>query len=231
MDIVNEDARSLSRELGAEDRNRLDSYFTSVRDLEKRMAENEQWAKLPKPKVDATRPRDPDGSDMIGRQAMMLDLVKLALQTDSTRFVSLHMRGGNSRIPIEGVDQGYHSLSHHGRDEEKMSQLALIETQIVGTWGNFLRSLATVEETEGTLLDHTSVMMTSNLGNASSHDNRNMPLLFGGGGFKHPGHLAFSRTKNETLAKLYVSVLQQTGMGVGEFSSGKTTLKGLEPTV
>ena len=231
MDMVHDDAKRLNRDLGVGDRDRLDAYFTSVRELERRMAKNERWAKLPKPTVDATKPSDPDAGDMIGRQAMMLDLIKLALQTDSTRFVSLHMRGGNSLLPIEGVDQGYHTLSHHGRDEEKLSQLALIETEIVKTWGQFIRSLMATEETEGTLLDHTSVFMTSNLGNASSHDNRNMPVLFAGGGFQHGKHLAFDRDNNYTLANLFVSVLQQTGMPVGEFSSGKTTMKGMEPTV
>lgn len=231
MDIVNDDAKRLTRELGAGDRNRLDSYFTSVRELEKRMAENERWAKLPKPKVDAKRPVNPDSSDMIGCQAMMMDVMKLALETDSTRFISLHMRGGNSRLPIEGVEEGYHTLSHHGRDDEKLAQLALIELEIVRTWGNLLRSLDTVEETDGSLLDHTSLLMTSNLGNSSSHDNRNMPVLFGGGGFDHGSHLAFDRSNNYPLANLYVSVLQQTGMPVGEFSTAKSTMTGLSPTV
>lgn len=231
MDIVNDDAKRLTRELGASDRNRLDSYFTSVRELEKRMAANERWAKLPKPQVDAKRPINPDTSDMIGCQAIMMDVMKLALETDSTRFISLHMRGGNGRLPIEGVEEGYHSLSHHGMDDEKLSQLALIEMEIVRTWGNLLRSLNSVDETDGSLLDHTSILMTSNLGNSSSHDNRNMPVLFAGGGFEHGSHLAFDRANNYPLANLFVSVLQQTGMPVGEFSSGKTTMNGLSPTV
>jgi hypothetical protein len=230
MDVVGEDARRLQRELGAGDRDRLDAYFTSVRDLEKRMAANEDWAKLPKPVVDAKLPKTPDQNDLVGRQALMLDLIKLALKTDSSRFISLHIPAGNSKPPIEGVDQGYHTLSHHGRDEDKLSQLALIEEQIVAAWGGFLRDLQSVEETGGTLLDHTSVLMTSNLGNASSHDNRNLPVLFAGGGFEHGKHVAFDRKNNYPLANLFVSVLQQTGLEVDQFSSGKGTMKGLEPT-
>ena len=142
MDLVGEDAKSLERELGAGDRDRLDAYFTSVRQLEKRMAESEKWAKRPKPRVDVSSPRDiNDPSDLIGRQKTMCDVIKLALETDSTRFISLHMPGAGGVIPIEGVDQGYHNLSHHGLDETKLEQLALVETALVSQWGEFLRDL------------------------------------------------------------------------------------------
>ncbi|MCS7467197.1 DUF1552 domain-containing protein [Stieleria sp. ICT_E10.1] len=230
MDVVNEDAKRLQRDLGAGDRNRLDSYFSSVRELEQRMAANERWAKMPKPVVDAKPPTPPDANDLVGCQAMMLSLMKLALQTDSTRFITLNLPGGNAKLPIEGVDEGYHTLSHHGRDADKLAQLALIEEQIVGAYGDFLRSLAGFEDTDGNLLDQTSVLMTSNLGNASSHDNRNLPVLVGGGGFRHGQHLAFDRNRNYPLANLFVSVLQQSGLPTDEFASGKSTMKGLEPT-
>ncbi|WP_182866671.1 DUF1552 domain-containing protein [Stieleria mannarensis] len=230
MDVVNEDAKRLQRDLGAGDRNRLDSYFSSVRELELRMAANERWAKLPKPVVDAKPPTPPDANDLVGCQAMMLSLMKLALQTDSTRFITLNLPGGNAKLPIAGVDEGYHTLSHHGRDADKLAQLALIEEQIVAAYGDFLRSLAGFEETEGNLLDQTAVLMTSNLGNASSHDNRNLPVLVGGGGFRHGQHLAFDRSNNYPLANLFVSVLQQSGLPTDQFSSGKSTMKGLEPT-
>lgn len=230
MDVVNEDAKRLQRELGSADRNRLDAYFSSVRDLEQRMAANERWAKLPKPVVDARPPTPPDANDLVGCQAMMLSVMKLALQTDSTRFITLNLPGGNSRLPIEGVEEGYHTLSHHGRDADKLAQLALIEEQIVGAYGDFLRSLAGFGETTGNLLDHTSVLLTSNLGNASSHDNRNLPVLIGGGGFRHGQHLAFDQRNNYPLANLFVSVLQQAGLPTAEFSSGKSTMNGLEPT-
>jgi len=232
MDLVGEDAKDLSRDLGAGDRDRLDAYFTSVRDLEKRMAETEKWAKLPKPKVDVPPPVDiTDPSDLIGRQKTMCDVVKLALQTDSTRFISLHIPGAGGVIPIEGVSEGYHALSHHGRDEEKLAQLALVEQALVAQWGQFLRELHASEESEGTLLDHTSVLLTSNLGNASNHDNRNMPVLFAGGGFRHGRHLAFDTNHNYPLPNLFLSVLQQTGMEVDRFATSTGTMNGLEATI
>ena len=225
MDLVGEDAKSLANDLGIGDRDRLDAYFTSVRDLEKRMAETEKWAKRPKPKVDVRPPVDiGDPSDLIGRQKTMCEIVKLALQTDSTRFISLHIPGAGGVIPIEGVSDGYHSLSHHGRDEEKLEQLALVESAIVSQWGEFLRDLNGSEESDGTLLDNTSVLLTSNLGNASNHDNRNMPVLFAGGGFRHGRHLAFDQNNNYPLPNLFLSVLQKTGLEVDHFATSTGTM-------
>jgi hypothetical protein len=228
MDLVGEDARALQRELGLADRDRLEAYFTSVRELEKRMAESEKWARLPKPGVDSKRPLDiSDPNDLVGRQKTMSDVIQLALQTDSTRFVVLHIPGGGGVIPIEGVDQGYHNLSHHGMDEDKLAQLALVETALISQWGDFLRGLLEAPEGDGCLLDHTSVFMTSNLGNASNHDNRNMPVLLSGGGFRHGQHLAFDRKNNYPLTNLFVSLLQEMGMEVDRFSTSSGTMAGI----
>lgn len=228
MDLVSEDAKSLQQELGAGDRDRLDAYFTSVRDLEKRMAESEKWAKRPKPKVDMQMPVDiNDPSDLIGRQKTMCDVIALALETDSTRFITLHIPGAGGVIPIEGVDEGYHTLSHHGRDETKLEQLALVESELIRHWGQFVGRLQKVDESNGTLLDHTSILLTSNLGNASNHDNRNMPVLFAGGGFQHGQHLAFDRNRNYPLPNLYLSVLQRVGMEVDSFATSTGTMDGL----
>ena len=228
MDLVGEDARSLQRDLGLGDRDRLDAYFTSVRDLEKRMSEHQRWANQPKPRVNAKAPRDVGSpNDLIARQKTMCDVIKLALQTDSTRFVSFHLGGSGGVLPIEGVDEGYHSLSHHGMDDEKLAQLALVETAIINEWGDFLRQLKSSEDGQGNLLDHTSVLLTSNLGNASNHDNRNMPVLFAGGGFRHGQHLAFNTQRNYPLTNLFVSVLQQVGMEVDKFATGTSTMTGL----
>lgn len=228
MDLVGEDAKSLERDLGIGDRDRLDAFFTSVRDLEKRMAESEKWAKRPKPKVGIKAPIDiNDPSDLVGRQKTMCDIVQLALQTDSSRFISLHIPGAGGVIPIEGVDQGYHNLSHHGKDEDKLSQLALVETALISQWGDFLRGLEAIEDSGGKLIDQTTVLMTSNLGNASNHDNRNMPVLLGGGSFRHGQHLAFDRKSNYPLPNLFVNILQEVGMEVDQFATSTGTMTGL----
>lgn len=229
MDLVSEDAQRLNGQLGAGDRQRLEQYFTSVRDLERRLAESEAWAQRPKPKVDQRKPVDIGNSnDFIGRQKLMSDMIRLALQTDSTRFISYHLGGSGGVLPIAGVDEGYHSLSHHGKNAEKIEQLMLIEMEIVATWGQFIRDLAATEEHGDNLLGNTSVLLTSNLGNASSHDNRNMPVLLAGGGFRHGQHLAFDQKNNYPLPNLFVSLLQRVGLPTDQFATGTSTMTGLE---
>lgn len=229
MDLVSDDAKRLSRELGNGDKERLDAYFTSVRELELRMAESQAWANRPKPKVDVKKPVDiGNSSDFIGRQKLMSDMVRLALQTDSTRFVSYHLGASGGVVPLEGVGEGYHTLSHHGLDDEKLDQLAIVEGAIISAYGDFLRDLASVTENGVSLLDQTSVFLTSNLGNASSHNNRNMPVVLAGGGFKHGQHLAFDQRNNYPLPNLFVSVLQRLGLEQGSFASSTGTLTGLE---
>ena len=231
MDVVADDTRALERRLGAGDRDRLDAYFTSVRDLEKRLAATEAWTERPKPRVKEPKPVDVGNpNDFVARQRLMCDMIRLALLTDSSRFIVCHFGGGGGVVPIAGVEEGYHALSHHGRDEDKLAQLAIIEQAIIAAWGDFLRSLRATEEPEGGILDQTSVLLTSNLGNASSHDNRNMPVLLAGGGFRHGQHLAFDRTQNHPLPNLFLSVLQQSGLPVERFATSTGTMPGLEPT-
>jgi hypothetical protein len=231
MDVVADDTRALERRLGAGDRDRLDAYFTSVRDLEKRLAATEAWTERPKPRVKEPKPVDVGNpNDFVARQRLMSDMIRLALLTDSSRFIVCHFGGGGGVVPIAGVEEGYHALSHHGRDEDKLAQLAIIEQAIIAAWGDFLRSLRATAEPEGGILDQTSVLLTSNLGNASSHDNRNMPVLLAGGGFRHGQHLAFDPKQNHPLPNLFLSVLQQTGLPVERFATSTGTMPGLEPT-
>lgn len=229
MDLVGDDARRLARELGPGDRDRLEAHFSSVRELEQRLAESEAWANRPKPKVEVPMPKDiGNPNDFVGRQRLMNDMIRLALTTDSSRFITYHLGGSGGVVPIPGVEQGYHALSHHGLDEEKLDQLAIVEEAIVAAWGDFLRSLAATDEQGSNLLQQTSVLLTSNLGNASNHDNKNMPVLLAGGGFRHGQHLAFDRKKNYPLPNLFVSLLQRQGLEVDRFASGTTTMAGLE---
>ena len=231
MDLVRDDARKLSKEVGPGDSARLEEYFTSVRELEVRMAENEAWATRPKPSVEAEMPVDiRQSADFVGRQALMCSVLSLALQTDSTRSICYHLGSGNGKAPLPGVEEGYHTLSHHGLDEDKLAQLAIVEEAIVAAYGDFLRSLAKVDEQGRSLLDSTSVLLTSNLGNASNHSNKNMPVLLGGGGFQHGQHLAFDQRNNAALGDLYVSILQRQGLGVDRFYTGRGGLAGLELT-
>ena len=229
MDVVGAEARAMQNRVGVGDRDKLDAYFTSVRDLEKRLAANESWTERPKPKVDVSAPKPiTDPNDLIARQDAMHDLIYLALRTDSTRFVTLHTNGGGEKLPIEGVEEGYHTLSHHGLDDEKIEQLGLVEESQMASFGRLLRKLGETREGDGTLLDHTALLLTSNLGNASAHDNKNMPVVFAGGGFRHGQHLAFDRKDNYPLPNLFVSALQWLGLEVESFATSTGTMRGLE---
>jgi len=229
MDLVGAEAKSIQKRVGPGDRDKLDAYFTSVRDLERQLVVNEDWVDRPKPKVDALPP-DPvaENNDTIAKQKAMYDVIFLALQTDSTRFITMHTEGSGTRIPLDGVSQGYHQLSHHGRDEHKISELAIIEEAQVNAWGSLVRRLHETPEADGTLLDSTMLLLTSNLGNASAHDTKNMPVVFAGGGFEHGQHLGFDRKNNYPLPNLFTSMLQRLGLEVDAFASATGTMRGLD---
>ena len=221
MDVVGAEAKSLQRELGAGDRDKLDAWFTSVRELEQRLAANESWTHKPKPKVSLTPPTRIPRDNEVAVERIFLDIVHMALATDSTRFITLHVTGNNVQ-GIEGVDESYHGLSHHGMDAEKLEQLAIVEQGVIDEWAGFLRRLKADQ-----MLDETLVLLTSNLGNASSHDNKNMPVLFAGGGFRHGQHLAFDQKDNYPLPNLYVSALQRLGLEQDRFATSTGTMRGL----
>ena len=127
-----------------------------------------------------------------------------------------------------GLSYGHHDLSHHGKDPAKIEQLKKLETEVMKTLRDFLRKLKGTAEDGATLLDRTTVFFTSNLGDASTHADKNMPVLLAGGGFRHGQHLAFDPKKNPPLCNLYVSMLQRLGLEVDRFGSSTGTLTGLE---
>jgi Protein of unknown function (DUF1552) len=227
MDTVQHEAQSFTRRLGALDRDKLDEYFSSVRELEGRLNAAEAWAKKPKPKVNIEPPRDiTDGSDLIGRMRLLCDLIPLAIQTDSTRLVTIMLQGANAVPPVKGVTMDHHNLSHHGKDPAKIAQLRLIEEAQLAVFGDLLKKLKTKQEEDAALLDTTMVLFGSNLGNANSHDTRNLPIVVAGGGFTHGRHVAFDANKNTRLCNLYVTMLQRLGLETDAFGSSTGTLTG-----
>jgi hypothetical protein len=229
LDALGAQARTIGAALGGDDRDKLDEYFTSIRELEQRLARAEQWAQKPKPRVDVPPlQNNPNPADVVGRARLMYDLVHLAIQTDSTRLITLLLLGTSLVPPIPGVSQGHHDLSHHGQDPGKISQLETIERAELKTLGELLAKLRDTREEGGSLLDHTTLFFSSNLGNASSHSTRNLPVLVAGGGFRHGQHLAFDPAKPPPLSNLFVTMLQRLGIDVDRFGSGTGTLAGFE---
>ncbi len=229
LDTVRDQAQRMQPKLGTRDREKVDEYFTSVRELERRMVTAEEWSKKPKPKIDAKQPQNNmNSADLIGKTRLLLDLTHLALQTDSTRLVSMLLLGTSLVPPIAGVSLGHHDLSHHGQDPTKIEQLKKVELEKMKVVQEFLAKLKQTEEQGETLLDRTMVFFSSNLGNAGTHSTKNLPVLFAGGGFQHGQHLAFDPANGPPLSNLYLSMLQRLGIETDKFASSTGTLTGLE---
>lgn len=232
LDTVNGRARELHSRLGGRDREKVDQYLTSVRELEGRLHASEAWVKRPKPVVSAKAPVDvPDRNDVIARSKLMHDLIVLALQTDSTRVVTLKAAAGGDAPKIEGVDTGWHDLSHHGQDEGKIAELKLIEEAEFREIGRLISLLKEAKDADGRLLDNTTLFATSNLGSASSHSWRDLPVLVAGGGFKHKGHVVAGGTGNDNarLSNLFVQIGRKMGVDADRFgSSNGTSVKGFD---
>lgn len=228
LDLVESDAKILQRRIGREDQEKLDQYFTSVRELERKLTQSEAWLDRPKPNVEYELPADAGGLDFVDRVPLYYDLMKLALQTDSTRVITLSLAdlGGNSGgFPLT---RGYHQLTHHGKVASYIKELSIVERFHTRQFGRFLDQLEDVREPNGkTLLDNTMALLGSGMGNASSHSNKNLPLLLAGGGFKHGQHIRYEKGKTPA-SNLFVSMLQRFGVETDEFNLATGTLNGLE---
>jgi hypothetical protein len=232
MDTVADQTRQLKRNVGAKDRERLDQYFTGVRELEQRLVQSAEWEKKPRPVVNVKPPIDPkDPREYMEKVRMMYDMAQMAFATDSTRNITLMLDSVNSpAIKVEGtpVSDGYHNLSHHGRSPEKLAQLERIDREHMKLLGGLFADLKSHKEGTETLLDRTMVLYGSNLGNANTHVTTNLPILFAGGGFRHGQHLVFDRDRNYPLPNLFVNILQRFGIEADHFASSTGTMRGLE---
>ncbi|MFZ4763722.1 MAG: DUF1552 domain-containing protein [Roseimicrobium sp.] len=217
LDTVMEQANKLHRNLSKRDQDKLDEYFTAVRDLEGRLVQNEEWAQKPKPKIDAKPPTDiQNRTDAIGKMKLMQDLTVLALQTDSTRTITLRLSGMNAVPEIAGVKNDWHNLSHHGQDPAKIEELKVIELAEFTAFAEFLAKLKSVRDNSGPLLESTAVLFGSNLGNASAHHTGNLPLILAGGGYKHGRHIAIDKNKH-VFSNLFVSLAQRMDVPTDKF--------------
>ena len=220
LDELMSQTKALLKTSTATDRERLEEYFYSVRQAEKDLAQAQAWLARPKPQVEAKAPHDIfDQTDLIGRIRLLLNLVPLIVQTDSSRVISIVIQHNHGIPKINGVDSEHHNLSHHGRDPKRIEQLLKIERAIMGCFDEFLTAMKNKREAGGTLLDHTLTLLGSNLGNASAHDPRNNPILLAGGGLKHGRYFAHDTKNNTPLCNLFVHMLNQMNLKTEKFSS------------
>ena len=227
MDSVATEAKSMERNLGSRDKERLDQYMTGVRELERRLVLAQAWERKPKPQTAAKEPVDPaDPRAYMAKVRLMYDIARLAFETDSTRLITLFLDSVNSpAIDVEGINitDGYHNLSHHGRNESKLKQLEAIDHWHMRLLAELLGKLKA-----SSLLDQTMVLYGSNFGDANKHTTTDMPVIFAGGGFQHGQHLAFPGDRNYPLPNLFLSIIERMGVEARRFASATSTFRGLQ---
>lgn len=225
LDHVLDEARDLETRLSHRDREKLGEYFETIRATEKRLVKSEEWIHQPKPQVNSKPPANFAPDEIITNLRGVCDLTHLAFRTDSTRVITFgYFRQDTVAVP--GVNVGYHNLSHHGQDEGNIAQLKRVERAFFDELKTLLTNLRNTKEGDATLLDRTTILITSNLGSGNSHSNKDLPVLLAGGRFKHGQHLAFE-PGSVPLCNLYVSVLHQLGFEDKSFGTATGALKGL----
>jgi hypothetical protein len=229
LDGVRDQARRLAKSLSPSDRARLEFMLTSIREAEQRLQQDEAWVRKPKPvtseadaKLFAEAP-----TRMIDREGQWLDLVHLALQTDSTRAITVNHWSHQENLQMDGVTLTHHDASHHGQDETKIQQLARVEEAELKLFARFLEKMKATNDGGPSLLEQTIVLHASHMGNASAHTGDNLPIIVAGGGFKHAGHVAFDRKNNQPLSNLYVQMLHQMGFEAEAFGASTGALSEL----
>lgn len=228
LDLVQSDAKILQRRVGREDQEKLDQYFTSVREFERKLTQSEAWLDQPKPKTKYDLPSDATRLDFVDRVPLYYDLMALALQTDSTRVITFSLADLGANSGGFPITRGYHQLTHHGKVSSYIKELSIVERFHTQQFGRFLDKLDAIHEANGkTLLDNTMALLGSGMGNASSHSNKNLPLLLAGGGFKHGQHIRYDKGSTPAC-NLFVTMLQRFGMETDSFNRSTGTLSEFE---
>ena len=233
LDVLTDDMRTLERRANHGDRQRVDQYLTSIRELEQHLHTAGEWEQKPKPTTDVQAPEDIlDKAQFFPKFELMLRMAQLALESDSTRIVTLMVDGFATPVfeisETEKSLNGYHNLSHHGSAKDKVAQLERVDLRQMEVLKSLFRRFSQAGEPDSTLLDQTMILFGSNMGDANVHSCTNLPILLAGGGFGHGQHLRFDETNNTPLANLFVSMLQQLGVEADQFSSSGGTLTGLK---
>jgi hypothetical protein len=232
LDAVQDEAKSLGRRVSKRDQSKLDEYFSSVRDVEKRIQQQERWQLIPKPKPSID---EPENENLIDDIPDLYELIAIALEIDATRIASLELAGTNFKTSILGLKKGYHALSHHGKDPENIAGLVKLEEYQMQQFSVFLDRLKSIQTPDGNgnLLDQTAILFGSGMGNANSHTNTDLPIIVAGGGFKLGEHRILPKQKQKRipLCNLYLTMLHRLGIEDSSFGNSNGTFPGLESKV
>ena len=226
LDSVLDKAKAVNRELGKQDQQKFSEYLDSVRSLEKKIDLQHPWLDRPKPKVEMEEPRpQPQTAD---EMKLMMELMALAIETDSTRLMTLSSGFANGDFGLQG---GYHGFSHHGERPDHTDALQKIERNQIAQMAYLIDLLKAKEDpiNGGTLFDHTMILYGCGMA-TGTHSCKNMPLVLAGGGFKLGEHVVLPEGKFERVkaCNLLLSMLQNFGLEVDRFGTSTGTLTGLE---
>ena len=228
LDAVLVKAKAVNRELGKRDQHKFAEYLDSVRSLEKKIDQQHPWLDRPKPKTEKPEPRPaPQTAD---EMKIMMELMTLAIETDSTRVMTLSSGFANGDFGLQG---GYHGFSHHGQILEKTEALQLIEGNQIAQMAYLIDLLKAKEDSinGGSLFDHTMILFGCGMA-TGTHSCKNMPLVLAGGGFKLGKNRVLPAEKGHRVkaCNLLLSMLQNFGLEVDRFGTSTGTLTGLEWT-
>ena len=217
LDSVLEEANRLTTKVNKEDKDKLNEYLASVRDVEKRLELRQRWTSLPKPEAPFDKPANRNAVEDL---PLLYEMIALALQTDSTRIATLEI-GGDFLPQTLGIDKSHHGLSHHGNDPEAIAHLITLEKHQIEQFSKFVGRLASLNDGERTLLDSTTVLFGSGMGDANSHKNSDLPVLLAGGGYKHGEfrQVTAAGLNKVPLCNLFVDIAQRMGVDISSFGS------------
>ncbi|MDB4676682.1 DUF1552 domain-containing protein [bacterium] len=233
LDRVLADVRELKDQLGASDRQRMDEYLQSVRSIEKRLQKQQSgrspWQPLAELSMDQA-PASDQPDDFPEHVRLMLDMIALAFQTDTTRvctFMFGNAVSGRNFSFLEGVSGGHHDTSHHQNDQNKLDAYQKINRWHVAQYAYLLEKLQSMKEGEGNVLDNSMILYGSGLRDGNSHNPHNLPILVGGaaGGRITTGK-HFRQNSETPLANLYTGMLQAFGCEINGFADSTGTLPG-----
>ena len=230
LDEVTEDLESLKARLGINDRGRLTEYLDSVREIETRIQRVENGkdaSELDLPE----RPTETPGS-FEDHVKLMLDLMAVAYQTDSTRVATFQWgyEQTNRGYPHLGVPESHHGLSHHQEEEDKKTKKAKIDAYHVSLLAYFGEKLRNIQDGDGTLLDHIMLVYGSGLGEPNLHEPFDLPTLLLGGGcgrIKGGRHLRFPAEEMIPMSNLYVTLLDYAGAPIEAFGDSTGNIEAL----
>ena len=227
LDVVLEKAKVVEKDLSKRDQRKFAEYLDAVRTLEKKIELQEPWLERPKPTTEMPEPRQGKGTEADLRA--MVELIALAIQTDSTRAITLSSGFVNGDFGLSG---GYHGFSHHGNRADHIQALKKIENNIMRQMAHLIDLLKAQDDllNGGTLLDHTTVMFGCGMA-TGPHSTRNLPLIVAGGGFKHGEHKVYPDPESAhriPAANLLLSILQNHGLKIDRFGTSSGTLANFE---